>query len=130
MRVVTVWHEPSGQLVGDSVFVADTMFARMRGLLGKGGLEPQEGLWIRPCSGVHTFGMSFSIDVIGLDTNSRVVRMWERLRPWRVTALNLTIQSVFELPPGKIGQLDIRIGDYMLTSPPACPSRSPFNKLA
>jgi hypothetical protein len=38
----------------------------MFGLLGRRGLNAGEGLWIKPSFGVHTVGMRFPIDAIGL----------------------------------------------------------------
>ena len=66
----------------------------MVGLLGKRGLNAGEGLWIKPSSGVHTLGMMFGIDVIGLDKELRVVKLWPRLVPFRVTSVSLKIRSV------------------------------------
>jgi hypothetical protein len=34
--------------------VADTMWTRLKGLIGSGALEPGEGLLIVPCRSVHT----------------------------------------------------------------------------
>src|SRR5580658_6350501 len=45
---------------------------RMKGLLGRDGLAPGEGLWIKPCEAVHTFGMRFAIDLVYLDRKKRI----------------------------------------------------------
>ena len=49
-----------------SLTVADKLLLRMKGLLGRKSLDHGEGLWIKPCMGIHTFGMRFPIDVIFL----------------------------------------------------------------
>ena len=46
-----------------SLVRADTLFARLLGLLGRRTLPPTYALWLKPCSGVHTFGMQCSIGV-------------------------------------------------------------------
>ena len=64
--------------------VAETVPARLRGLLGRRGLKPGEGLLLRPASSVHTAFMRFPIDVAFLDHDLRVIKVTEDLRPWRM----------------------------------------------
>jgi uncharacterized membrane protein (UPF0127 family) len=85
----------------------------MFGLLGKSGLDAGGGLWIKPSSGVHTFFMRFRIDVIGLDRDRKVVKLWRCLAPWRVTSVSLKIQSVVELPCGAINASQTQVGDQL-----------------
>lgn len=102
-----------GSSVGDSVKLADTSMTRMFGLLGKRGLDAGGGLWIKPSSGVHTFFMMFRIDVIGLDRDLKVVKLWRCLAPFRVTSVSLKMQSVVELPCGVIKRSETQIGDQL-----------------
>jgi hypothetical protein len=113
MRVVTIRNEVTGESIGNQVNVADTSFTRMRGLLGRRHLAGGEGLWIKPSSGVHTFGMKFAIDVIGLDRKNRVVRLWNTLVPNRITSVSLKISSVLELPAGKIAESGTKVGHIL-----------------
>ncbi|MFT3804527.1 MAG: DUF192 domain-containing protein [Burkholderiaceae bacterium] len=56
---------------------------RLIGLLGRKRLPDDQALWIEPCSGVHTFGMRFAIDVVFLDRHDRIVRIVTGLPPRR-----------------------------------------------
>jgi uncharacterized membrane protein (UPF0127 family) len=116
MRVVTVTDTTRGTTIGDRIQVADTSLSRMFGLLGKRGLNPGEGLWIMPSSGVHTVGMMFSIDVIGLDKQLRVIKLWPRLVPFRVTSVSLRMRSVIELEAGRIDACQVALGDVIQIS--------------
>ena len=60
----------TGRELATSVQVADSLFARMKGLLGRTELNPGEALWIIPCKGIHTIGMRFAIDAVFLDKNN------------------------------------------------------------
>ncbi|HEY0263074.1 MAG TPA: DUF192 domain-containing protein [Granulicella sp.] len=113
MRVVKVINETGRTLIGDHVTVAESSFTRLFGLLGRRGLAPGEGLWIRPSTGVHTVGMRFPIDVIGLDRRMRVVRMWSCLVPYRMTSVSWRLHSVLELPAGRIGETGVQVGDML-----------------
>ncbi len=87
------------------------MFGRIKGLLGKDSLPPGEALLIKPCNGIHTFGMRFPIDVIFLDRENHVVAVSENLRPNHVSPLHFRARSVIELPAGTIEATATAIGD-------------------
>ena len=106
-----------GTTVGDSIELADTSLRRMFGLLGRRGLDAGGGLWIKPSSGVHTVGMSFGIDVVGLDRDLKVIKLWRCLRPFRVTSVSMKLRSVLELPCGTISQSQLQIGDQVAIVP-------------
>jgi len=113
MRIVMVRNETRGTIVGDHVEVANTALTRMIGLLGRHALQLGGGLWIRPSSGVHTVGMKFPIDVIGLDKSLTVIRMWNSLQPYRITAVSWKMHSVVEIPAGQIREAGVQLGDIL-----------------
>ena len=96
--------------------VADDGAKRRKGLLGRTALLPGEGLWIRPCEAVHTFGMRFPIDLVYLDRSLRVRKVRVYVRPWRLSAC-LTAHSVLELPAGTIRATQTQPGDQLEFSP-------------
>ena len=108
-----VMNQTRDTMIGDRITVADTSLRRIVGLLDRSELSAGEGLWIRPSSGVHTIGMRFPIDVVGLDRNHRVIKLWENLRPYRITSVSAALRSVVELPSGRISQCQIQVGDLV-----------------
>lgn len=113
MRLVTVINQTRGEVLCDRVEVANTSMRRLFGLLGRRRLERGQGLWIKPSSGVHTMGMLFPIDVVGLDRKGTVVKLWQDLVPFRVTSVSLKLQSVIELPAGHIHESGLQLGDTL-----------------
>jgi uncharacterized membrane protein (UPF0127 family) len=113
MRVVKVVDETRSTVIASQVEVADTSFRRMKGLLGRKGLDAGRGLWIKPSSGVHTIAMKFTIDVIGLDGDRRVIKLWENLVPYRITSVSSRLRSVVELPAGRIAECKVKMGDLL-----------------
>ena len=111
--------------VGESVELANTSLKRMVGLLGRRGLDAGGGLWIKPSSGVHTFGMAFKIDVVGLDRDLKVIKLWRCLAPFRLTAVSMKLRSVLELPCGTIARSQIHIGDQIQIDPASEPIPAP-----
>ena len=114
-----------GTAVGESVELANTSLKRMVGLLGRRGLDAGGGLWIKPSSGVHTFGMAFKIDVVGLDRDLKVIKLWRCLAPFRLTAVSMKLRSVLELPCGTITRSQIHIGDQIQIDPASEPIAAP-----
>ncbi len=70
------------------------------GLISKKEIGPEEGLWIEPCSMIHTCFMSFAIDAVFLDGNMKAVRVAGNLKPWRFSPWILRARSVLELSAG------------------------------
>ncbi len=83
---------------------AVTHWTRLRGLIGTSERDfpSGSGLWIAPCRGVHTFAMSFPIDVLYLDTENAVVHIETDLKPWRLAPVRIRSKSVLELPSGSV----------------------------
>ena len=113
MKHMTVTIPEKAVTIGSDIGIADTFLTRLFGLLGKTGLEPGSGILIRPSSGVHTIGMKFPIDVVGLDRGLRVLKVWRRLPAWRVTNVSFRIHSMLELAPGEIDHCRIEAGDQL-----------------
>ena len=63
--------------------VAESFLARARGLIGRPPPPPGEGLLIPHCNAIHTFFMSYPIDVTFLDKEGHVVKKVYNVRPWR-----------------------------------------------
>ena len=95
-----------------SAEVAASGAKRTKGLLGRKGLAPGEGMWIVPCEAVHTFGMQFSLDLVYLDRKHRVRKVRSNVVPWRISAC-LTAHSILELPSGTIRESQTQIGDLI-----------------
>ena len=111
--------ETNRTVVAERVMRADTFLTRLIGLLGRDGLMEDEALWISPCKGIHTIGMSFPIDVIFLDDYLKVVALREQVAPWRATRFFKAATSVLELPAGSIRRSGVAVGDQIgFTQPP------------
>jgi uncharacterized protein len=99
-----------GTLVCERCEVPRGTFARMRGLLGRNGLEPGHGMLIDSAPTVHTFFMRFAIDVVFLDRDWKVVGIRHALRPWRVAGARRAVAAL-ELPAGTATSVGVAEGD-------------------
>lgn len=84
----------------------------MVGLLNRNRLNEGEGLLIDRCYGIHTFGMRFSIDVLFLDQNLKVIRVVPSLPPFRTCVVKKAVY-VLELPAGTADKTQTVAGDQI-----------------
>ena len=92
---------------------ATNVLARAKGLLWRAPLQPGEGLLIEPCNSVHTFMMSFPIDVIFVSRTNTVVHLIAGMRVGRVSPIIGKAHSVIELPVGMIARSGTLVGDTL-----------------
>ncbi|CEK15024.1 hypothetical protein CWRG_01021 [Chthonomonas calidirosea] len=107
----------SGKVVIEKLYVADTFWKQAVGLLGKRGLNENEGLWIEPCNGVHTFGMRFAIDLLFLDKSGLAVHRAFHVKPWRICGPIWGTRIVVEMPAGALVQVNIQPGRHYVKIP-------------
>lgn len=123
----------SGRALIGRVMIADTFLDRLRGLLGRPPLDPDQGLWLEPCNSVHMFGMRTALDVVFLDAQGAVLRLIPALRPWRVSPIVRRAKVAVELAPGSIARLGLTPGQRLLVRAPEgrrCPRRRPRPRMA
>lgn len=101
-----------GAVVCERVSVADSPFTRLKGLLGRSGLEQGEGLLLRPASSVHTCFMRFPIDAVFLDRELVVVGISDGLEPWRAAGRR-GAKAVLELSAGEAARRGLSVGEQL-----------------
>ena len=112
-RHVFVYNKTKETFLAFRVEVCDSVWGRLRGLLGKRSLKPDSGVWIVPANAIHTVGMLFSFDLVLIDKNFKVVGLRELVRPFRVTMPERGAESVLELPAHSIFRSRTQIGDQL-----------------
>lgn len=104
----------SGAVLGNRIAAADTFFRRFKGLMLTGRLPDGEGLYIRPCTSVHTFFMKYAIDVLHLNEEGRIVGMESSLKPGKWGASIKGTRYVVELPAGTLEKARACIGQTVI----------------
>ncbi len=117
MDQVSVTDRSSGVVLAVA-WVAASRSDRRRGLLGTTSLAEGEGLLIRRCRSVHTIGMAYSLDVLFLAGDGRVVKATESLPPGRITWPVMAARDALELPAGTVARSGTQVGDIIEFHPP------------
>lgn len=105
-----------GSTVCERCLLAETPLTRLRGLLGRTGLERGEGLLLRPASSIHTCFMGFPIDAVFLDRDNRVLKVAGDLAPWRFAGCR-GAKAVVELAAGEAARAGVAAGERLVVRP-------------
>lgn len=100
----------TGEILVPRLEVAQAIWQRAVGLIGRASLAGDEALWLHPCNSIHTFGVRFPIDVLFLDAEGRVLHIRHGLQPCRVCWPIWKAKTVVELPAGTLARLAIALG--------------------
>ena len=111
MEVVKFSLQREANAVADfTVLMATTVLTRARGLLFKAALENDQAMLIAPCNSVHTLFMGYTLDVVFLDRERKIMRIVENVKPWRF-ATHLKASKVIEFKAGVVAQVGMAVGD-------------------
>jgi len=117
-RTYCVFNRTRESFLGVRVASADTLLTRLKGALGRIGMNPDDGIWLAPSQGIHTFGMLFAIDLVYLDSGNRVIHLIENFGPFRISPIRIACASILELESRTIYSSNTRIGDELVICAP------------
>lgn len=100
-------------LICEHVELAESFWARGKGLLGRKSLPAQSCLWIKPCNNIHTFFMKFTIDCVFVNKKLQVEKVESKVRPFKIKGPFWKAHSVFEFSEGTIELFNIQVGDQL-----------------
>lgn len=110
MRIINL---RNNAVLADKVKLANAFWSRLVGLLNRCSLEKGEALILEPSYAIHTLFMRFSIDVLFLDKNGKVVGMIQALRPFRFSPAYFAGQLTIELPEKTLQTTQTQLGDVV-----------------
>jgi len=76
-------------------------------------MDDDAALVIAPSQGVHTFGMKFPLDIVGVRRNGEVVSVQCGVRSRRIV-LSFRAFAIVELAGGACSRTGIRVGDHLM----------------
>jgi uncharacterized protein len=106
-------NETKNTVLADKAVIANTVFKRMKGLLGEKELAAGKALVLEPCNAIHCFFMRFAIDVLFLAQDNRVIKALPGIKPFRSSKIYWESFKVIELPAGIIKSSRTSEGDII-----------------
>ena len=120
MKKVRLYNVTRSKVLCENCRIADNIFTRVRGLLGRSTLHQDEGLLIVPCPSIHMFGMKMSLDVVFLTKENIVTDFVENIAPGQYYVAQNQFgkaHSALEIAPGIIAATSTRRGDEIRLEP-------------
>ena len=107
-----IMNRTRGTVLGTRVNLADSWWLRLRGFLFRPEPRVGEGILLTPCNAIHTWGMTFALDVIFLDAGGQVLEVIEGLPPGTTPDRVPGGRYVLEVPVGTIKATGTSVGDH------------------
>lgn len=112
MKHGRIYRDNDQALILDKVMLTTTALERMRGLLGRNELTDSEGLLIKPCSSIHTIGMSYPIDVIFITRDWIISKIVHNIGHFRMAWCRQS-HMVLEANTNCIARCDLEPGNVL-----------------
>ena len=97
--------------------LADNLWTRGKGLLGRKSLDADEGILLVPGTSIHMFGMKFAIDVIYLTRDDVVADFIADIGPGKAHVAKDKgagkPYSALEVAAGTIARVGVQVGDKL-----------------
>jgi hypothetical protein len=110
MTYVKVRNATRNTILGQKVRVASSLIDRGLGLLTTPSLNSGEGMWLCPCTSIHTFFMRYPIDILFIDAEGIVLDQ-QSMPPWKISRWHRKSRGVLELAAGVLERTGTRVGD-------------------
>jgi len=93
------------------IYLASSFFERLMGLMFKKNIN--YGLIFYNPGSLQTSFMREPIDILFWDKDKKIIKVIEKMKPWRITGLNLKAKAALELPQGSIRKYHLKVGTYL-----------------
>ncbi len=99
-------------LVCSDLIFAKSFTDRLFGLIFR-KIKNNQGFAIEGCNSIHTFWMRYKIDVVFLNKNSEIIKIYESLKQFRMTPVIKNVDCVIEFPESTINSFLLKTGDKL-----------------
>jgi uncharacterized membrane protein (UPF0127 family) len=82
------------------------------GLIFK-NIKKGQGFAIKGCNSIHTFWMRYRIDVVFINKNNEIIKLFESLKQFRITPAVKDAYCVIEFPEFTIKDFFLKAGDKL-----------------
>lgn len=117
MKTIRFLNGRNGSVVCENCEVAQGMWARGKGLLGRTSLAADAGILLSPGGSIHMFGMKFAIDVIFLTKEDTIADLVENIAPGKMYVPKAKAGKPFaalEVAAGTVARTHTQVGDALV----------------
>ena len=89
----------------ESIYICNSFKTRFLGLMGKNNISD---IYVFPkCNSIHTFFMKEDIDVVMLDKNGKILKIYNNLQPWKIILPKKNVYYTIELPKNTLKEKEL-----------------------
>ena len=110
MKIINIKNK---NLLASDAILANSIFKRVKGLLGRKDLPQGSAMILKPCNSIHTFFMQFPIDVVFVNKDNKVVKLINSLVPNRMTSIYWNAYYAIEFPAGTLNRTSTTTSDLL-----------------
>jgi hypothetical protein len=114
---MAVWNRTRCTYLGTTLLTLSKHFPRTLRHINSNGIPEDCALWISPCQGVYTVGMRKPVDIVFLDGNMQVVKLYRNFPPGCFIDPEAGAVSALELPPERLQETGTAVGDILAIDP-------------
>ncbi|MCX6384712.1 MAG: DUF192 domain-containing protein [Actinobacteria bacterium] len=100
------------KIICSELLFACSFSDRLFGLIFK-NLKENQGFVIENCNSVHTFWMRYKIDLVFLNKQNEIIRLYKSFKQFRMTPVIKYANKVIELPASTIESNLLKKGDTL-----------------
>ena len=118
MKTIQLRNSTRDNVVCPRCQLADNLWTRGKGLLGRKSLADDEGILLVPGNSIHMFGMKFAIDVIFLTRDNIVTDLIADIGPGKMHVAKDESgagkpYAALEVAAGTIARMGVEVGDQL-----------------
>jgi len=102
----------NGDVLWPETAILTRFHNRCLGLLCERGLAGHKAYWFPRCQSIHTYGMCFALDVIGLNPALEICHVQRNVQPNRILRLS-GVDSIIEVAAGCRYPLEQWVGETL-----------------
>ncbi|MBU2044310.1 MAG: DUF192 domain-containing protein [Candidatus Omnitrophica bacterium] len=112
-----------GSFISSKVRIASNFWLRFKGLMFDRTIDEKAAMVFYNAPAIHTSFMRFSIDIVFLDKNNKVIKICQAVKPWKIVFCRHSALAI-ELPAHRAKERSLELGDTLQITV----SESPKNK--
>ncbi len=114
---MAVWNRTRCTYLGTTLLTLNEHFMNTLRHINNQGIPADCALYISPCQGIYTIGMSRAIDIVFLDSNMRVIKIYRSFPPNCFVEPVAGAVSAVEFPPERLSETGTSVGDILVIEP-------------
>lgn len=86
---------------------AETLISKTLGVIGWKDFGKSNGMILTETNSIHTFFVRFTLDLVFLDKEMKIIRLVKNLKPFSISPIVWRAKHVLEMPAGSIEKYNL-----------------------